>query len=96
MSCVPKLFLHSFKMESKRKSNIYYTTVQQLSYQYTFMYGPMDRSVGIATGYGLDDRGVGVRVPGGSRIFSSPRRPDWLWAGVLSRGVKRQGREADH
>jgi hypothetical protein len=26
-------------------------------------------SVGIATGYGLDGRGVGVRVPVGSRIF---------------------------
>jgi hypothetical protein len=29
-----------------------------------------DSSVGIVTGYGLDDRGVGVRVPVGSRIFS--------------------------
>jgi hypothetical protein len=38
-----------------------------------------DSIVGIATGYGLDDRGVGVRVPVGSRIFSSPRRPDRLW-----------------
>jgi hypothetical protein len=28
--------------------------------------------VSIATGYGLDDGGVGVRVPVGSRIFSSP------------------------
>jgi hypothetical protein len=36
-------------------------------------------SVGIAISYGLDDRGVGVRVPVGSRIFLSPRRPDWLW-----------------
>jgi hypothetical protein len=27
------------------------------------------------TGYVLDDRGVGVRVPVGSRIFSSPHRP---------------------
>jgi hypothetical protein len=35
-----------------------------------------DSSVGIATGYGMDDRGVGVRVPVWSRIFSSPRRPD--------------------
>jgi hypothetical protein len=26
--------------------------------------------VGIAAGYGLDDRGVGVRVPVGSRMFS--------------------------
>jgi hypothetical protein len=38
-----------------------------------------DSSVGIATGYGLADRGVGVRVPVGSRIFSSPRRTDRLW-----------------
>jgi hypothetical protein len=38
-----------------------------------------DSAVGIATGYGLDDGGIGVRVPVGSRIFSSPRRPDRLW-----------------
>jgi hypothetical protein len=30
-----------------------------------------DSSVGIATGYGLDGRGVRVRAPEGSRIFSS-------------------------
>jgi hypothetical protein len=35
-----------------------------------------DSVVGIATGYGLDGRGVGVRVPEGSRIFTSPRCPD--------------------
>jgi hypothetical protein len=35
--------------------------------------------VGIATGYGLDDWGVGVRVPDGSRIFSSLNRPQRLW-----------------
>jgi hypothetical protein len=32
-------------------------------------------AVGIATSYGLDDRGVGVRVPIGSRIFASPYQP---------------------
>jgi hypothetical protein len=37
-----------------------------------------DSVVGIATSYGLDDRGVGIRVPVGSRIFSSPDRPDRL------------------
>jgi hypothetical protein len=37
-----------------------------------------DSSVGIATGYGLDDRWVRVQVPVGSRIFTSPRRPDRL------------------
>jgi hypothetical protein len=39
-----------------------------------------DSAFGIATAYLLDDRGVGVRVPVGSRIFSSVRRPGWLWS----------------
>jgi hypothetical protein len=38
-----------------------------------------DSAVGIATGHWMDDWGVGVRVPVGSRIFSSSRRPDRLW-----------------
>jgi hypothetical protein len=68
--------------------------------------GNRDSAVSIAIGYGLDDRGFGVRVPGGSRIFTSPRRPDRLWRstqspiqwvpGALFPGVKRQGREAHH
>jgi hypothetical protein len=41
--------------------------------------GSRNSAVGIATGYVLDDRGIGVRVPVGSRILSSPRRPDRLW-----------------
>jgi hypothetical protein len=54
-------------------------------------------AVGIATGYGLDDRGVGVRVPVGARIIPSPSRPDWLWVPeALSPEVKLQGREVDH
>jgi hypothetical protein len=49
-----------------------------------------DSSVGIATTYGLDDRGVGVRVPVGSRIFSSPNCPDRLWGphNLLSNGYR--------
>jgi hypothetical protein len=45
---------------------------------------------GIATGYGPDDQGVGFRVPVGSRIFSSPRRPDQLWGSpnLLSNGYR--------
>jgi hypothetical protein len=35
-----------------------------------------DGLIGIATVCGLDDRRVGVRVPVGSRIFSSPGRSD--------------------
>jgi hypothetical protein len=42
------------------------------------LFGPSS-AVGIATGYGLDDRVVGVRVSVGSRIFSSLRRPGRLW-----------------
>jgi hypothetical protein len=47
-----------------------------------------DSAVGIATGYGLDDRGVGVRVPVWSRVFSSSRRQDRLWGppNLLSNG----------
>jgi hypothetical protein len=48
-------------------------------------------AVGVVTGYGLDDRGVGVRIPVGSRIFGSPRRPDLLWGppSLLSIGYPR-------
>jgi hypothetical protein len=64
-----------------------------------------DSVVGIATGYGLDDQGVGVGVQVGSRIFpfsKSPRpalestQPPIQWVpGALSSGIKRPGREAD-
>jgi hypothetical protein len=52
--------------------------------------GSRDSAVGIATGYGLDDREVGVRVLVGSRIFSSPRRPDRRWGppNLLSNGYR--------
>jgi hypothetical protein len=53
-------------------------------------YRSRDSVVGIATSYGLDDRGVGVRVSVGSRIFSSSRRPDRLWGSpnLLSNGYQ--------
>jgi hypothetical protein len=49
-----------------------------------------DSSVGIATGYWLDDLRFGVRVPVASRIFYSPRRPDRVWGphGLLSNGQR--------
>jgi hypothetical protein len=68
-----------------------------------------DSIVSIVTAYGLDDRGVGVQVLVGSRIFSSPRHPDQLWGppSLVSNGYqglflcgggggKQQGRGADH
>jgi hypothetical protein len=41
--------------------------------------GSRESAVGIAPGYGLDGRGVGVRVPVGAGFVSSPRRPDRFW-----------------
>jgi hypothetical protein len=49
-----------------------------INFHYAFV-GNQDSIVSIVTGYGLDDWGVEVRAPVGSRIFSSPSRPDWLW-----------------
>jgi hypothetical protein len=66
----------------------------------TYCCGSGNSGVGIATGYGLDGRGVGVRISAGSRIFSSPRCSDRLWGApnLPSNGyrVKRPGRETDH
>jgi hypothetical protein len=65
-----------------------------------------DGSVGIATGYGLDDRGVGVPSPDRvkkflfytlSRPTLGPTQPPIEWVlRALSPGVKRPVREADH
>jgi hypothetical protein len=46
--------------------------------------------VGIETGYRLEDGGVRVRGPVGSRIFSSPLRSGWLWGppSLLSNGYR--------
>jgi hypothetical protein len=51
---------------------------------------PGHSAVGIATGYGMEDREVGVRVPVGSKMFSSSRRPDRLWGppSLLSNGYR--------
>jgi hypothetical protein len=69
-------------------------------------YESRDSAVGIATGYGLDGRGIGVPSPGRGKIslFSTSSRPvpgpteastQWV-PGDISPGVKRPGRKADH
>jgi hypothetical protein len=68
-----------------------------------------DSSIGIALGFGLDDRGFGVlrfdfrRRLGiflfttASRMALRPTQPPIQWVpGALSLGVKRPGREADN
>jgi hypothetical protein len=63
--------------------------------------------VGIATGYGLDDRGIGVKSTGKkvkNFLFSTsfrpalgPTQPPIQWVPrALSPGIKRQGHESDH
>jgi hypothetical protein len=57
-----------------------------------YIYRSRGSVVGIATDYRLDDQGVGVRVPVGSRIFFSPSHPDRLWGppNLLSNGYRGQ------
>jgi hypothetical protein len=65
-----------------------------------------DSVVGIATGYGLDDRGVGVRIPVGQEFsllhvvqtVSGTHPASYAMGTGVSflRGVKRQARESDH
>jgi hypothetical protein len=73
--------------------------INTIIFAYISILSNRDSVVGIPIGYELEDRGVEVTVPVGSRIFSSPRPPNpsiqWV-PGALPPGVKRQGREADH
>jgi hypothetical protein len=63
-----------------------------------------NNSVGIATGYGLDDWMIGVRFMAGAGSFSlhhlvqtgSGAHPASCQMGALSLGAKRLVREADH
>jgi hypothetical protein len=65
-----------------------------------------DSSVGIALGYGLDDRGSGIRFPAGAGNFclhyrvrngSGAHSASYpMGTRALSLGVKRPGRKADY
>jgi hypothetical protein len=75
-----------------------------MSKKFVFIILHFKNILSIATGYGLEDRRVGVQVPVGTRISSMSSRPalgstqppiQWV-PGALSPGVNRTGREADH
>jgi hypothetical protein len=84
-----------------------YTSTPQYTFMdnFTFTFIIIS-SIGIALGYGQDDRGSRVRFPAGAGNFSlhhrvqngsGPTQPPIQWEpGALSLGVKRPGREADH
>jgi hypothetical protein len=58
-----------------------------------------DSSVGVALGYGLDDRGSRVRFPAGAGNFSLHHRVQngsGAYLASYPMGVKRPGRKADH
>jgi hypothetical protein len=55
-------------------------------------YESRNSSVGIETGYGLNDQGAGVRVPLGVKTGSPIQ---WVPA-AFSSWMKRPGREVDH
>jgi hypothetical protein len=102
--------LHFIKLYNQNCVTRLRIQCQVSSYAFALLTSPIfspmsrDSSVGIATCYGLGDRGVGVRVPIGSRIFSTlsrpvlgPTQPPIQWVPeALSPAAKRRGREADH
>jgi hypothetical protein len=76
-------------------SSTYYAAFPVL----TTGFSGLDRSVGIATGYGLDGPGIESRwgrdLPHLSRPTLGPTQPPVQWVLGLSRGRKRPGRDAD-
>jgi hypothetical protein len=87
------------ELEWAKEGNGFYIVVCQLSHAiqlfwlittYSLTLKGRYSVVGIATCYGLDDRGVGVQVPVGVRIFTSPNLPDRFWGphNLLSKGYR--------
>jgi hypothetical protein len=75
-------------------------------HQLLVCYMSRDSSVGIWTGFGLDDQMIGIRFPARVGIFLldttsrtalGPTQPLIQWEpGAVSLGVKRPGHEPDH
>jgi hypothetical protein len=96
-----------FKLKSspwKYEMQIYHGPYAEYKFIYLCMYiESRDRSVSIATGYGLGDRDSSPgRVKDflfstSSKPVMGPTQPPIKWVpGALSLGVKRPGREANH
>jgi hypothetical protein len=68
----PSEYIRIFTISAARFSSI-------LKYVFINFTRSRDSVVGIATSYGLDGRGVGVRVPVGSKMFFSLNGADRLW-----------------
>jgi hypothetical protein len=66
----PRYLLHSSKNGYEENATIIFTycLYENTDLKFSFVRAI---GVGIATGYGLNNRGVGVRVPAGSKIFYS-------------------------
>jgi hypothetical protein len=65
---------------------VYSPEISVFTYKIT---GSRDRVVGILTGYGLDDRGVGVRVCGVKNfLFSMSSRPTRETSQLPIKGVR--------
>jgi hypothetical protein len=84
-------------------SRIFIVIFALISFRFIYLYflvrRSRNRAVGITTGYGLDDRGVAVRVPVvSSKPALGPTQPSTQWVsnGDFSPSVKLPGREADH
>jgi hypothetical protein len=82
-ACYRDIFAFLYRSKNTLASGYIYCFSKRYMYR-------RNSSLGIATGYELDDRGVGVRFPVGARIFSSPRHPDRLWgpSNLLSNGCR--------
>jgi hypothetical protein len=76
----------SIMITNRQKLSVLIRVHQTVSHIHTYiylhtytLYRRRDNAVGLATGYGLDDRGIGVLVQVESRIFSSSRHANQFW-----------------
>jgi hypothetical protein len=98
---VPLLCSGNFPKNTKCFGTWTLVMLTKIKYIYYTLTISRDSAVGIATGWGLDDRGVGVRVPIGDRFFPFYVVQTGSWAQTASypigtAGVKRSWNETDH